>query len=96
MVTPVVSGGSLKRQPSRLEQKGSDNVQEGNRLQPSHGDAHGGASALITVKQAEAIGAGSGRKIRLMCARGELKAAKVGSDWRLARDPFLRHFGLLD
>lgn len=51
---------------------------------------------LITVKQAEAIGAGSGRKIRLMCARGELKAAKVGTDWRLARDPFLRHFGLLD
>ena len=51
---------------------------------------------LLTVAQAEATGAASGRKIRQMCADGELKATKIGSDWRIGRDAFLRHFGLID
>ena len=49
---------------------------------------------LITVRQAEAMGAACGRQLRKMCASGELAATKVGSDWRIARDPFLRRFGL--
>lgn len=51
---------------------------------------------LLTVAQAEATGAASGRKIRQMCLDGELKATKVGSDWRIGRDTFLQHFGLID
>ncbi len=51
---------------------------------------------LITIRQAEATGAGSGRKLRKMCESGELKATKIGTDWRIARDPFLRRFALLD
>lgn len=51
---------------------------------------------LITVKQAEATGAASGRTLRRMCANGELRAAKLGNDWRIARDPFLRRFALTD
>lgn len=55
-----------------------------------------GLPLLITIRQAEATGAASGRQLRRMCERGELKAAKVGTDWRIARDPFLRRFALTD
>ena len=51
---------------------------------------------LLTVAQAEATGAASARKIRAMCASGELKATKIGSDWRIGRDSFLKFFGLTD
>ena len=51
---------------------------------------------LITIKQAESTGAASGRTLRKMCQRGELRATKVGTDWRIARDPFLRRFALSD
>jgi hypothetical protein len=51
---------------------------------------------LMTIGQAEATGAACGRQLRKMCANGELKATKVGTDWRIARDPFFRHFGLMD
>jgi excisionase family DNA binding protein len=51
---------------------------------------------LITIGQAEALGAASGRKLRKMCATGELRATKVGTDWRIARDQFFRRFGLVD
>ena len=51
---------------------------------------------LITIRQAEETGAASARTLRRMCGRGDLKATKIGSDWRIARDPFLRYFGLID
>lgn len=54
-----------------------------------------GLPLLLTVSQAAATGAASGRKIRQMCVDGELRATKVGSDWRIGHDAFLRHFGLI-
>lgn len=51
---------------------------------------------LLTIRQAEGTGAASARTLRRMCMRGELRATKIGSDWRIARDPFLRRFGLID
>ena len=34
------------------------------------------------------------RKIRDMCTKGEIKAVKVGSDWRINTAAFLAQFGL--
>lgn len=51
---------------------------------------------MLTVKQAEGTGVASARMLRKMCADGEIRATKVGSDWRIARDPFFRKFGLVD
>lgn len=51
---------------------------------------------LITVKQAEATGAGSARKLRELCESGTLKAKKLGTDWRINRDFFLSYFGLAE
>lgn len=51
---------------------------------------------LITIRQAVDMGAASERKLRLMCQKGEVRATKVGTDWRIARDPFLRQFGLVE
>lgn len=50
---------------------------------------------LLTIRQAEETGAASARTLCRMCVRGDLKATKIGSDWRIARDPFLRNFGLI-
>ena len=49
---------------------------------------------LLTVKEAEALGVGCERTVRQMCERGKIQATKVGSTWRIARDPLLRQFGL--
>lgn len=51
---------------------------------------------LLTIKQAVGMGVCSDRMLRKMCANGDIKATKVGTDWRIARDPFLRQFGLVD
>lgn len=51
---------------------------------------------LLTIEQAQSTGAASGRMLRKMCANGDLRATKVGTNWRIARDPFLRRFGLID
>ena len=34
------------------------------------------------------------RKIRDMCTKGEIKAVKVGSDWRINTAAFLAQFGI--
>ena len=51
---------------------------------------------LISVSQAAALGSTSARTLRRMCQSGQLKAGKVDAHWRIARDPFLRQFGLVD
>ena len=51
---------------------------------------------MLTVRQAEGTGVASARMLRKMCAAGDIRATKVGSDWRIARDPFFRQFGLVD
>lgn len=51
---------------------------------------------MITIRQAEGTGVASGRMLRKMCANGDIKATKVGSDWRIARDPFFLQFGLVE
>lgn len=50
---------------------------------------------LITTKEAEALGIGRERTVRQMCERGAIRATKVGSTWRIPRDPLLKQFGLL-
>lgn len=51
---------------------------------------------MLTVRQAAGTGVASARMLRKMCADGDIRAMKVGSDWRIARDPFFRQFGLVD
>lgn len=51
---------------------------------------------MLTVRQAEGTGVASARMLRKMCASGDISATEVGSDWRIARDPFFRQFGLVD
>ena len=49
---------------------------------------------LIKVGTAAALLDASGRKIRDMCVKGEIKAVKVGSDWRINTAAFLEQFGI--
>ena len=49
---------------------------------------------LMTIRQAESTGVACARKVRMMCASGEIRAVKVGTDWRINRDAFFEHFGL--
>lgn len=49
---------------------------------------------LITTKDAAALLACTTRKISDMCAKGEIKAVKVGSDWRINTAAFLEQFGI--
>lgn len=51
---------------------------------------------MLTIRQAAGTGVASDRMLRKMCAEGDIKATKVGSDWRIARDPFFRQFCLVD
>ncbi|MEE1159355.1 MAG: excisionase family DNA-binding protein [Atopobiaceae bacterium] len=51
---------------------------------------------MLTIRQAAGTGAASDRMLRKMCAEGEIKATKVGNEWRIMRDPFLRQFMLID
>ena len=53
-----------------------------------------GLRPLITTKEAEALGIGPARTIRMMCERKEIQATKIGQTWRIARDPLLAQFGL--
>ena len=49
---------------------------------------------MITTKTASALLAMTDRKIRDMCVKGEVKAVKVGSDWRINTAAFLSQFGI--
>ena len=49
---------------------------------------------LIKVGTAAAIIDASPRKVRDMCAKGEVKAVKVGTDWRINTAAFLEQFGI--
>jgi excisionase family DNA binding protein len=49
---------------------------------------------LIRVGTAAALLNASGRKVRDMCVKGEIKAVKVGSDWRINTAAFLEQFGI--
>lgn len=49
---------------------------------------------LIKVETAAALLDASGRKVRDMCAKGEIKAVKVGSDWRINTAALLNQFGI--
>lgn len=49
---------------------------------------------LITVDEAVSLGVASGGQIRRMCRNGQIKATKVGTDWRINRDALLKQFGL--
>ncbi|MDO4539036.1 MAG: helix-turn-helix domain-containing protein [Coriobacteriales bacterium] len=47
---------------------------------------------LLTINQAAKTGAASARMLRKMCANNQIKAIKVGSDWRIYRDEFFDQF----
>lgn len=49
---------------------------------------------LLTVQEARAIARVSEAHIRGLCARGEIKAVKVGQVWRINRADFMAHMGL--
>ena len=49
---------------------------------------------LIRVGTAATLLDASARKVRDMCAKGEIKAVKVGSDWRINTAAFLNQFGI--
>ena len=49
---------------------------------------------LITTETAAQFVAASRRKITDMCKRGEIKAVKLGSDWRINTAAFLEQFGI--
>ena len=49
---------------------------------------------LIKTKVAAALLDISPRKVRDMCAKGEIKAVKVGTDWRINTAAFLEQFGI--
>lgn len=49
---------------------------------------------LITSEVAAQLVAGSTRKITDMCKRGEIKAVKLGHDWRINTAAFLEQFGI--
>ncbi len=49
---------------------------------------------LIKTEVAASLLDASSRKVRDMCVRGEIKAVKVGSDWRINTAAFLEQFGI--
>ena len=49
---------------------------------------------LIKVNTAAELLNVSGRKVRDMCAKGEIRAVKVGTDWRINTAAFLEQFGI--
>lgn len=49
---------------------------------------------LIKTETAAALLDASSRKVRSMCATGEIKAVKVGTDWRINTAAFLAQFGI--
>lgn len=49
---------------------------------------------LIKTSDAAALLACTTRKITDMCRKGEIKAVKVGSDWRINTSAFLDQFGI--
>ena len=49
---------------------------------------------LIKTSDAASLLACTTRKISDMCAKGEIKAVKVGSDWRINTTAFLEQFGI--
>lgn len=51
-------------------------------------------SPLIKVHTAAKLLDLSPRKVRDMCAKGEIKAVKIGTDWRINTDALLAQFGI--
>lgn len=51
-------------------------------------------SYFITTKTAAQVLAMTTRKVQDMCAKGEIKAIKIGSDWRINTAAFLEQFGI--
>ncbi len=51
---------------------------------------------LLTVREACAIARVSDHHIRDLCARGEIKAVKIGNLWRINRASFMAYMGLDD
>lgn len=49
---------------------------------------------LIKTETAASLLDVSSRKVRDMCMKGEIKAIKVGSDWRVNTEAFLKQFGI--
>ncbi len=49
---------------------------------------------LIKSKTAASLIDCSTRKLRDMCAKGEVKAVRVGSDWRVNTAALLEQFGI--
>lgn len=49
---------------------------------------------MIKTSDAAALLACTTRKVSDMCAKGEIKAVKVGSDWRINTTAFLEQFGI--
>ena len=51
---------------------------------------------LITVKEAARIISASERWVRGACAKGEVEAVKIGTDWRVNSKALLEQFGIAD
>ena len=51
---------------------------------------------LITTRQAAALLSCSPQKVTHMCREGQLKAARVGSDWRINSAALLKMYGLTE
>ena len=51
---------------------------------------------LLTSKDVAALLAVTTRKVTDMCGTGEIKAVKVGSEWRINTVAFLEQFGIND
>lgn len=51
---------------------------------------------LIKTSTAAELLSCTSRKISDMCKKGEIKAVRVGSDWRINTAAFLKQFGIHD
>ena len=49
---------------------------------------------MLTVRQAEGAGVASARRLRKMRVAGDIRATKVGSDWRVPKSVFCEYFHL--
>jgi excisionase family DNA binding protein len=49
---------------------------------------------LLTVRQAAELLNVSEKHVTVLCRRGEIKAARVGSTWRIGRDALLTQYGI--
>lgn len=55
-----------------------------------------GLPIMLSCEQAAQVAGVSRKHIRNLCARGELRAVRLGMAWRIPRDAFLQSVGLVE